>query len=241
MALKDWLRTLVLLQTESEWTQYNLQCLKAQFLHLTTRYNLPYIYSTCLTAHSCPTQLYETLSACTFFKIWKGIFIAHLSLHQLPRYQAPCTCASVIFPDFQMPIKNTEFFCLWPAYVSLVRGFHPHSSLDRVKGIPTYQLHSFYCRPRVASLVIFHRYFHAGCPLRPANCNTSLVPRSRYTLLVILVHTCSVQLVHARVNQYFYVLSLSLARSVKAFLPLHFTLHMAWTTLEGEYRCTSPA
>ena len=199
----------------SDWGRANLvlfNASKTQFLHLSTRHNLPDNYplffnNTQLT----PSSTLDILGL-SFTKSlnWKSHIsslakTASMKLGVLWRLR-PFFSPSQLLTLYRGLIRP----CM--EYASHIWGGSTHTALlNRVESKAfrlisspplTDCLQSLNIRRNVASLSIFYRYFHGYCSSELANCMPPPLQRPRCTRLATSSHPYSVQPPNARVNQY---------------------------------------
>ena len=199
----------------SDWGRRNLvsfNASKTQFLHLSTRHNLPDSY---------PLFFNDTqLSPSSTLDILGLSFTKSLNwkFHISSLAKAASQKLGVVWrlrPFFSPP----QLLALYRGlirpcmeYACHVWGGSTHSALlNRVESKAfrlinspplTDSLDTLLHRRNVASLSIFYRYFHGNCSHDLANCMPPPLLRPRCTRLSTLSHPYSVQLSNARVNQY---------------------------------------
>ena len=199
----------------SAWGRTNLvkfNASKTQFLHLSTRHNLP---------HDYPLFFNDTqLSPSSTLDILGLSFTKSLNwkLHISSLAKNACKKLGVLFrlSQFFTPQQLLALYrglirpCM--EYASHVWGGSTHTQfLNRVESKAfrlinssplTDCLQPLSLRRDVASLAIFYRYFHSNCSSELANCMPPPLLRPRCTRLSTLSHPYTVQTPFARVNQY---------------------------------------
>ena len=199
----------------SEWGRANLvsfNASKTQFLHLSTRHNLPDNYPLFFNDTQLSPSSTLNILGLSFTKNlnWK-LHISSLAksasmklgvLWRLRQFFSP--------PQLLSLYRGLIRPCM--EYASHVWGGSTHTALlNRVESKAfrlisspplTNCLQSLKFRRNVASLAIFYRYFHGYCSSELANCMPPPLLRPRCTRLSTYSHPYSVQLPYARVNQY---------------------------------------
>ena len=201
----------------SDWGKANLvlfNASKTQFLHLSTRQNLPDNYPLFFNDTQLSPSSTMNILGLSFTKNlnWKSHIsslakTASRKLGVLWRLR-PFFSPSQLLALYRGLIRP----CM--EYVSHVWGGSTHTALlNRVESKAfrlinssplTDCLQSLNHRRNVASLALFYRYFHAHCSSELANCMPPPLPRPRCTRLSTHSHPYSVHLPNARVNQYLY-------------------------------------
>ena len=199
----------------SDWGKKNLvsfNASKTQFLHLSTRHNLPNNYplffdNTQLSPSSTLNILGLSLTQNLNWKLHISSLTKSASsrlgvLYRLRQFFSPAQLLS-IYRGLVRPRME---------YASHVWGGSTHTALlDRVEAKAlrlisspphTDSLLPLKFRRNVASLSIFYRYFHADCSSELANCMPPPLPRPRCTRLSTHAHPYTVQTPYARVNQH---------------------------------------
>ena len=199
----------------SDWGRRNLvsfNASKTQFLHLSTRQNLPHNYPLFFNnTQLSPSPILNSLGLSFTQKLnWK--------FHILSLAKSASSRLGVLYrlQPFFSPHQLLTIYrglvrpCM--EYACHVWGGSTHTALlDRVESKAfrlisspplTSCLLPLKSRRNVASLSIFYRYFHANCSSELANCMPPLLPRPRYTRLSLQAHPYTVQTPYARVNQY---------------------------------------
>ena len=199
----------------SDWGRKNLvtfNASKTQFLHLSTRHNLPNSYPLYFNdTQLSPSSTLDILGL-SFTKSlnWK------LHISSLTKTASQKLGALFRLRQFFTPHQLLALYrglvrpCV--EYASHVWGGSTHTQLlNRVESkafrlvdFPplTDCLQPLASRRDVASLAIFYRFFHANCSSELANCMPPLLMRPRCTRLSTYSHPYSVQIPYARVNQY---------------------------------------
>jgi len=199
----------------SDWGRRNLvsfNASKTQFLHLSTRHNLPDDYPLFFdNTQLSPSPTLNILGLSFTQNLnWK-FHISSLAksassklgvLHRLNQFFSPSQMLAM-YRGLVRPCME---------YASHVWGGSTHTALlDRVESKAFRLINSppltncvlpLKLRRNVASLSIFYRYFHANCSSELANCMPPPLPRPRCTRLSTLSHPYAVQTPNARVNQY---------------------------------------
>ena len=199
----------------SDWGKTNLvmfNASKTQFLHLSTRHNLPNNYPLFFNdTQLSPSPTLNILGVSFTQSLnWK-FHISSLAktasmklgvLNRLRQFFSPQQLLSVY--------KGLVRPCM--EYASHVWGGSTHTALlNRVESKAfrlinspplTDCLQSVSLRRDVGSLAVFYRYFHSDCSSELANCMPPLLRRPRRTRHSTHSHPYSVQLPYARVNQY---------------------------------------
>ena len=200
----------------SDWGRENLvvfNASKTQFLHLSTRHNLPDVYPLAFNdtqLNPCPSLNILGISFSSDFS-WKS-HISSLAktasmklgvLYRLRGFLSP-TQLLALYRGLIRPCME---------YSSHVWGGSSHTSLlDRVESKAfrlinspplTNSLQPLSLRRNVASLSLFYRYYNRHCSSELAHCMFPPLRRARNTRLATHSHPFSVQLSNARVNRYF--------------------------------------
>ena len=199
----------------SNWGKTNLVSFnanKTQFLHLSTRHDLPDNYPIYFdNTQLSPSSTLDILGL-SFTKNlnWKS-HISSLAKSASQKLGVLWRLGNYFSPPQKLSLyRGLIRPCM--EYASHVWGGSTHTKLlDKVEkkafrliSSPplTDCLHSLLHRRGVASLSIFYRYFHANCSSELANCMPPPLRRPRPTRLSTSAHPYSVQIPHARVNQY---------------------------------------
>ena len=201
----------------SDWGRRNLvsfNASKTQFLHLSTRHNLPDVYplffdNTQLSPSSTLNILGLSLTPSLNWKFHISSLTKSAStrlgvLYRLRQFFSP-TQLLTIYKGLVRP--RMEYAChVWGGSTHTALLDRVESKAIRLISSPplTNCLPSLKLRRNVASLAIFYRYFHANCSFDLANCMPPLLQRPRRTRLSTLAHPYTVQIPYARVNQYFH-------------------------------------
>ena len=199
----------------SEWGRANLvlfNASKTQFLHLSTRHNLPDNYPLFFNDTQLSPSSTLNILGLSFTKNlnWK-FHISTLAKSASMKLGVLCRLRQ-FFSSSQMLTLYRGLIRPCMEYASHVWGGSTHTALlNRVESKAfrlinsppsTDCLQSLTLRRNVASLVVLYHYFHAYCSSELANCMHPLLPRLRCTRLSTYSHPYSVHFTTARVNYY---------------------------------------
>ena len=199
----------------SDWGRENLvsfNASKTQFLHLSTRHNLPQAYPLYFNqTQLSPSPILNCLGLSFTPKLNWNFHISSLAKSASSRLGVLYRLQPFFSPQQLLTIyKGLVRPCI--EYACHVWGGSTHTALlDRVESKAFRLIRSppltscllpLKSRRDVASLSVFYRYFHANCSSELANCMPPLLPRPRNTRLSSHAHPYTVQTPFARVNQY---------------------------------------
>ena len=199
----------------SNWGRANLvkfNASKTQFLHLSTRHNLPDNYPLFFNDTQLSPSSTLNILGLSFTKNlnWKT-HISSLAKTASMKLGVLCRLHQ-FFSPYQLLTLYRGLIRPCMEYASHVWGGSTHTALlNRVESKAfrlinspplTDCLQSLKHRRNVASLSIFYRYFHGYCSSDFANCMPPLLPRPRRTRLSTLSHPYSFHLTNSRVNQH---------------------------------------
>ena len=199
----------------SDWGRANLvkfNASKTQFLHLSTRHNLPDNYPLFFNDTQLSPSSTLNILGLSFTKNlnWK-FHITSLAKTASMKLGVLCRLRQ-FFSPYQLLTLYRGLIRPCMEYASHVWGGSTHTALlNRVEAKAfrlinapplTDCLQSLIHRRSVASLSIFYRYFHGYCSSELANCMPPPLPRPRRTRLSTFSHPYSVHLTNARVNQH---------------------------------------